>query len=119
MWRADKVIQRKLLATARAAARSIRSAKDRVPHRGDKGFGLGGSLANAITRAGFMLARAWGGVLRWSTLGQAGMFFHDGTPRQAARPFPTAPDVPELRAELQADAARYWRARAAAVGRAA
>jgi hypothetical protein len=119
MWLPAKVIYRHCLATARAAARAIRSAPERVEHRGFVGGATGGSLANTVTRTGFVVLRRWGAVLKWSTLGQAGLFFRDGTPRQKPRPFETAPAVPPLVADIRADAVQHYAARARRVGRAA
>lgn len=113
-WKPNKVIRRHARAVQQAAARAIRSASPRAPHRdGRRGGGsLGGSLVAAILAADFLVEKPWGAVLQWSKLGQKFLWFVNGTSRQKARPVPMRPDVPPMVEELRQDAVAHYRARA-------
>jgi hypothetical protein len=115
-WNPAKVIEQICRETARAASQAIRSASPAVPHRGSSAGTTGGSLSSAVLSRAFVQAKEWGAVIRWSTLGQTGLFFHDGTPRQKARPFVLAPEPAAVKQRLQADAEKHWAKRAERVG---
>lgn len=116
-WRPDKVIQRILRETARAAAAEIRSSAPRVQHRdGSRPAGdVGGSFVTEVSRKDFIRETPWGGVMEWARLGQRIMWFVNGNKRQKARPVVLFPEPEAVRQALQDDAERYWADRASRV----
>lgn len=113
-WNPGKVVERFARQVQQAAARAIRSASPRVPHRDGKAVrgAVGGSLADAALKQDVVEVKRWGAVINWSALGQKFLWFVEGTKRQKARPVPLKPDVPKLVRALERDAVDHYRAAA-------
>lgn len=111
-FRLDKALGDLLEATVRRAGRDLAAGRPRAPHR-DKRGELGGKFAQALrSPKGIVTRKRWGGVIRWADLGSKFMWLVLGTKRkhgyQPRRPVTLAPDEDEVRAVVEAEAARYF-----------
>lgn len=111
-WHPGKVIEPFARALQHRASRAIRSAAPHVPHK-DAGGAVGGTLARAVLAKDLVRVKAWGAIIRWSSLGQVFLFFVEGTTKQKPRPVPLRPDIPKMVAALQKSAAAHFKAKLA------
>lgn len=116
-WNPGRVIERHARKLQAAALRALRSASPPVPHRATRDATRpsfraatlpGGSLVAAVAKRDLVVAKPWGAVVQWFKLGQKFLWFTQGTSHQKARPVTLAPNVAELRRDLEADAVKHF-----------